>query len=42
MQQLRGYVDPSVAAMSTLLVVVSLVLLVFLLPWLSRGNRANS
>jgi putative spermidine/putrescine transport system permease protein len=42
MQQLRGYVDPSVAAMSTLLVVVSLVLLVFLLPWLSRGNRASS
>jgi putative spermidine/putrescine transport system permease protein len=39
MQQLRGYVDPSVAAMSTLLVALSLVLLLFLLPVLLRGAR---
>lgn len=39
MQQLRGYVDPSVAAMSALLVFASLVLLLILLPRLTRAER---
>jgi putative spermidine/putrescine transport system permease protein len=36
MQELRGYVDPSVAAISTALVVGSLILLMILLPVIAR------
>jgi putative spermidine/putrescine transport system permease protein len=38
MQQLRGYVDPSVAAMSTVLILGSLVLLTMLLPLVARNR----
>lgn len=38
MQQLMSYADPSIAAISTLLVILSLVLLIFLLPVASRSK----
>jgi putative spermidine/putrescine transport system permease protein len=38
MQHLRGYVDPSVAAMSTVLILGSLVLLTILLPLIARSR----
>lgn len=38
MQELRGYVDPSVAAMSTVLIFGSLVLLTILLPTVLRNR----
>ncbi len=38
MQQLRGYVDPSVAAISTVLILGSLVLLTILLPVIARNR----
>lgn len=38
MQQLRGYIDPSVAAISTVLIVGSLVLLAMLLPFVMKSR----
>jgi putative spermidine/putrescine transport system permease protein len=38
MQQLRGYVDPSVAAISTVLILGSLILLTMLLPLVVRNR----
>ena len=39
MQQMLSYADPSIAAMSTLLLVASFVLLLFLLPFLARRRN---
>ncbi|MGE0340019.1 MAG: ABC transporter permease [Xanthobacteraceae bacterium] len=38
LQQLRGYIDPSVAAISTLLIIGSLVLLALLLPFVMKSR----
>ncbi len=38
MQHMLSYTDPSVAAMSVMLLAISLVLLVVLLPLITRGR----
>jgi ABC-type spermidine/putrescine transport system permease subunit II len=38
MQQLRGYIDPSIAAISALLIVASLALLAVAMPFVMRNR----